>query len=438
MQRNAARARPREVLASDRGQHRQSELQRIVELLLDKIRLAVIYGGDKSIPGSVIYQSQNTRSWKSYRAVAEDIAASLRRCGFRNVALIPEDMALPDRLRGGNIHMAWLNSGGVQGHNSTSHAPAILEMLGIPYVGHDPLNATTLDNKHAFKREAVCAGLPTAPFTTWHMNRGTFQPERNSRFKQAFGDYRGPFVVKPVSGRASLHVHVVPDVEGLPAEIERIYDITGNLVLVEKYLSGREFCISVAGPITTHGGQVFRGREPFAFGALERVLSPGELIFTSMDSRPITASRFKDVSPSETRLWNELHRLAREVYLEFNLGSLVRLDLRTDERGKLYILEANPKPDLKTMSAGVTSLVSAGLAQTNLGYDDLILSLFADRFDFLLRHRSGSMKHILDLLPPDEVDLSEFDLVFTKLQKDTDMQVSMLAEKARQMGFYEA
>ena len=62
--------------------------------------------------------------------------------------------------------------GGVQGYNSTSHAPAMLEMLGMPYVGHDPLNATTLDNKHAFKREAVCAGLPTAPFMTWHMSRG--------------------------------------------------------------------------------------------------------------------------------------------------------------------------------------------------------------------------------------------------------------------------
>src|SRR5688500_19302603 len=105
-----------------------------------------------------------------------------------------------------------------------------------------------------------------------------------------------------------------------------------------------------------------------------------------MDSRPITASRFKEVNPLEGRLWTDMHRLAREVYLEFNLGSLIRLDLRTDESGKLYILEANPKPDLKSLSAGVTSLVSAGLAQTTLSYVDLILSLFAHRLDLLLRH----------------------------------------------------
>ena len=129
MQGRATRARPREVLVLDHQQNSRSELQRMIELLLDRIRLAVIFGGNKSTPGSVIYQSQNTRSWKSYEAVAEDIAASLRRCGFRNVELIPEDMSMPERIRGANIHMAWLNTGGVQGYNSTSHAPAMLEML---------------------------------------------------------------------------------------------------------------------------------------------------------------------------------------------------------------------------------------------------------------------------------------------------------------------
>jgi D-alanine-D-alanine ligase len=414
------------------------ELQRIVESLRSKIRLAIVFGGNKTNPGSVLYQSQNTRSWKSYEAVAEDIATSLRRSGFRNVELIPEDMSLPGRLRRSEIHMAWLNTGGVQGQNSAAHASSTLEMLGVPYVGHDPLSAATLDNKHAFKRGAVCAGLPTAPFMTWHMGRGTFHPDRNNRFAQVFGDYAGPFVAKPVSGRASLHVHVVPDRASLPAVIEEIYGVTGDLVLIERFLQGREFCISVAGRITSHCGQIFRNREPFAFGALERILAPGELIFTSMDSRPITGNRFKDVSPLEGPLWSEIHRIARDVFLEFNLGSLIRLDLRADETGKLHILEANPKPDLKYPAAGVTSLVSAGLAQTSLGYDDLIASMFADRLDFLLRHRRGSLKHILDLISPHKIDFSEFDPQSTKLEHDADIMVDLLADKARHMGFPDA
>jgi len=193
-----------------------------IERLKSRVRLAVIFGGNKAIPDSVVYRSPNTRSWKSYEVVAQDIADTLRRHGFRHVELMPDDMRLGDRLHRQGIHMAWLNTGGMQGYNPTAHAPAMLEMMGVPYIGHDPLAATTLDNKHTFKRIAAAAGIPTPPFTIWQMERGPFRPDLNSRFKRAFGDYHGPFVVKPVSGRASLHVHVVPDVAGLTDVIAEV------------------------------------------------------------------------------------------------------------------------------------------------------------------------------------------------------------------------
>jgi len=125
-------------------------LEQKIERLMTRMRIAVIFGSDKTAPGSVLYQTCNTRSWKSYEAVARDIARSLERLGFRHVQLMPDDMQLGDRLRRGGIHMAWLNTGGIQGYNPAAHASSMLEMLGVPYVGHDPLAATTLDNKHAF------------------------------------------------------------------------------------------------------------------------------------------------------------------------------------------------------------------------------------------------------------------------------------------------
>src|SRR5579864_7340534 len=117
-------------------------LQQTIEQLLPRLRLAVIFGGDKTASGSVLYQGQNSRAWKSYQTVAEDIADALRRIGFRYVEVFPENMQLGETLQRANIHMAWLNSGGVQGHNPAAHAAAMLEMLGVPYVGHDPLAAT--------------------------------------------------------------------------------------------------------------------------------------------------------------------------------------------------------------------------------------------------------------------------------------------------------
>src|SRR5215208_1428504 len=129
---------------------------------------------------------------------------------------------------------------------------------------------------------AVCAGLPTAAFTTWHMARGAPCPDVNPRFRHAFGNYDGPFVVKPVSGRASLHVQLVEHRADLPEAIARIYEITSDAVLIEKYLPGREFCIAAAGPVTARDGTLVRGDGPFTFAALERVLSPDEKIFTSI------------------------------------------------------------------------------------------------------------------------------------------------------------
>jgi D-alanine-D-alanine ligase len=220
--------------------------------------------------------------------------------------------------------------------------------------------------------------------------------------------------------------------------VAEVYHHTGNLVLIEKFLSGREFCIAVAGRITARNGVLWRGRDPFAFGALERVLETNELIFTSMDHKPITENRFRHVEPREAELWMNIHRLARETFLEFNLGSLIRMDLRADDGGNLYILEANPKPDLKYPANGVTSLVSAGLSQTGLGYDDLILSLFADRIDYLLRHREGSVAHIAELLegPKPEL-LGSGDARTGEADERADVMVRALRTVAQQMRLHE-
>jgi D-alanine-D-alanine ligase len=374
------------------------DLERRIDRLKSSMHLAVIFGGHKATPESVVYQSHNSRSWKSYEAVANDIAAALRRLGFRYVDVMPEDMRLGDRLRRHGTHMAWLNTGGVQGRNAVTHAPSMLEMMGVPYVGHDPLAATLLDNKHAFKRAALSIGLPTPQFVVSQQPRG-LTPDFDRKFERAFGGYIGPFVVKPVSGRASLHVHVVPDIASLRDAVDEVHEITQNAVLIEQFLSGREVCIAVSGPVIARNGHLMRGAEPTVFSAIERVLLPSEQIFTSMDERPITQDRTKLLDRRrDAKLLDDMSRLAQQTYHEFDLGSVIRLDLRADEKGELYILEANPKPDLKAPTDGVTSLICAGLGETGMDYDNLILSLLADRLDFLFTRRPDMVRHLTELI----------------------------------------
>ncbi|MEM7567383.1 MAG: hypothetical protein AAF321_09145, partial [Pseudomonadota bacterium] len=229
------------------------DLGALLRDLLPRLRIAVVHGGDKTLPGAVLRAADNPRPWKSYRQVAQDIAESLTRLGCRSVSLIPDDMRLTERLRDASIDLVWLNTGGVQGRGAIAHAAAHLEMLGVPYIGHDPLTSGVLDAKHVFKRQMVGAGLPTAPFLTCPVPaRGLGAPVPvacRPGFQRVFAGWDGGFVVKPVSGRASLHVHHVASADALDVTVAAIQDRTGADVLIEGFLPGREFCIAVGGTL---------------------------------------------------------------------------------------------------------------------------------------------------------------------------------------------
>lgn len=360
-------------------------LQARLAKLLPRLRLAVIHGGDKRAHHAVIHQTGNPRSWKSYEAVAGDIAGAMRRLGCGYVTAFPDDMHLGRRLAEERVHVAWLNTGGVQGFSSIAHAPAMLEMFGIPYIGHDPLAAATLDNKHYFKRHLVALGIPTAPFITWHPKHESADPAADPRFLAMLLDCESGFVVKPVSGRASLHVHYVEyprDVAEVARDVARV---TGNHVLIEKFLPGEEYCIAVCGSVISRGGRLERLAGSFSFSAIQRVLAKNEFVFTSMDVRPITGQRIRLLShDADGPVLATLRKFADDLYCSFPLQTLVRLDIRADRNGRLFVLEANPKPDLTMPNATTTSLVCAGLDRLGMSYDDLIMSLFANRMAALL------------------------------------------------------
>lgn len=259
----------------------------------------------------------------------------------------------------------------------------MLEMLGLPYIGHSPLSAATLDNKYVFKRQLRASGIATAPFLECKYGDRTFQPGSDNRFQQAFRNWTGAFIVKPICGRASLHVQYVDDRNGLSDAVEHVQAVTQSHVLIEGYLPGREYCVAACGPVISRSGTLQRLDAPFAFACVERVLESHEKIFTSMDVSPITAERVRVLSKPEDVIDAErLRLLAQTTFIELGLDTLVRLDVRTGHDGELYVLEANPKPDLKAPGQHVTGIIGAGLAQEGMTYDDLIFLCWPTRSIF--------------------------------------------------------
>ncbi len=357
----------------------------IIKNLRDQLNIAVVYAGDPDRQGTVVNRSFNPRCWKSYRQVAMDISDALHRCGFTNIFLLEENRHFSSNLEKYKIDLVWINSAGVQGYDSACHAAAILESLGIPYIGHTPLNAALMDQKYLFKTFLNGIGLATAPSILWH-------PEMSCKvtnlpgFNQIFPQSELPVVVKPVCGRASNHIHIAYRHEDIHQLAVKVYEQTRNSILIEQYLSGEEYCVAVMGTMYSANDPLLRQLQvinegPFCFAHFERQLD-GHPIFVSMDKQPVNNDRVRILDFStEADTIRELNELAIKVYKSLNLNCLVRLDVRRDCSGQLNILEANPKPDLKYPHKDVSSLIAMGLAEQSVQYDDMIFSLVANMIE---------------------------------------------------------
>ncbi|KXI22605.1 D-alanine--D-alanine ligase family protein [Photobacterium sanguinicancri] len=358
------------------------------------LSIAVVHGGEKSQPENFIYENLSPRSTKTYQPVACDIADALCESGFKHVCVLPENIDLPRRLKELNIDLVVTNSGGLQGFDSMCHLPSMLEMLGVPYVGHSPMTAGVLDNKHLFKHEINAAGIPTAPFITVALGEDIQSIANQQKLDSMEAEFGSAFVVKPVSGRASVHVYPVFDREQLKHKIEHVQAATNNTVMIEPFLSGREFVVAVAGPVVFKNDELSKREEPLAFSITERVLLEDEPIFTSMDVKPITDDRLLKVEDPELR--KQLADLGIKIFKQLGLHTLVRVDLRMDNQGQLYVLETNPKPDLKRPEGNKLSIVCHDIQGEGMTYHDLIQSLVFNRLVYLNNTRPGALSHCLN------------------------------------------
>ncbi len=68
-------------------------------------------------------------------------------------------------------------------------------------------------------------------------------------------------------------------------------------------------------------------------------------------------------------------RLCKRIYRALNLSGYARMDLRLSNDGQVYVLEANPNPDLKYGEDFAESAESAGIGYSALLQRILTLGL---------------------------------------------------------------
>ncbi len=227
-----------------------------------------------------------------------------------------------------------------------------LAELGITHTGcPSSVLAVALD-KARTKAMLEAAGITTPRYQV-------LQPETVSPFHLTF-----PCIVKPCGQDASHGMNsenVVRDIAQLEKQVSRISQQFGGKALVEEYVDGREFNITVWG-----------NGEPSVLPITEIVYSlppglPNILTFAAKWERgSIYFKSTKPVCPAKIspELRSSIEHVAMSVFRLLHCSGYLRLDMRVDSRGQPNVFDVNPNPDIDRGTGAARQARAAGMTYT--------------------------------------------------------------------------
>ncbi|HEV3263676.1 MAG TPA: ATP-grasp domain-containing protein [Gemmataceae bacterium] len=306
------------------------------------MRIGITYDLKAEGPGNIAAQggglADDLQEEFDSPATIEAIAAALRDLGH-DVVKLGDGRELLERLLAQPPDLVFnIAEGQGVGRAREARVPAVLEMLGIPYTGSDPLTlAVTLD-KDCAKRLAASAGVAVP--------RGIVigPPLQIDNLPVAGCHLQFPVIVKPAwegSSKGIRGTSVVERAADLDSAIRSLWHDHRQPVLVEEFIDGDELTVGVLGSDRPHVLGVMR--------VLPR--QPTERFIYSLEvkrdfERQIRYECPARLSPTATEA---VHGAALAVYGVLGCRDVSRVDFRL--RGDVpYFLEVNPLPGLNPTS----------------------------------------------------------------------------------------
>lgn len=243
---------------------------------------------------------------------------------------------------------------GLYGRNREAQVPSVLEAYNIPYTFSDPLTLALCLDKAMAKRVVRDAGIPTPDF---FIVNSINDLEDIQGFNVKF-----PLFVKPISEGASKGVDpesIVNGVDELKRRCTKLLMKYNQPVLVETYLSGREFTVGVLGT----------GKASRAIGVLEvKLLENAEPQVYSFMNKEFCEERVKYMLAEDRNIIKEASDIALNAYNTFGCRDSGRVDIKADSDGRLYFLEINPLAGLHPTHSDLPIICS----KVGITYKELI------------------------------------------------------------------
>jgi D-alanine-D-alanine ligase len=228
----------------------------------------------------------------------------------------------------------------------------LLETLGVPYTGSDPLASALCMDKMLFKRMLRLHGIPTPAFHSF--NETAFRELGGARtFPRLLAELELPVVVKPVAQGSAIGIKFVHSPEQLPSAILGAFGY-GDRVLVERRIVGRELAVTIVdrdgGPQALPVVELFT---PESFYSYEAHYTIGQLRMEApADLQAAVRERVESVALASERL--------------IGCRDFARVDLILDELGEPQVLEINTIPGLTETGIVTAAAEAAGLTFAEL------------------------------------------------------------------------
>jgi len=232
--------------------------------------------------------------------------------------------------------------------NVVSH----LELLKLSYTGCNPRGLLLARDKALSKKLLAYHRIPVPEFEVFRSGRPIRRPKRLTF----------PLMVKSLTQEASIGISqasVVDSDEKLRERVTFIHQSIGTAAIAEQYIDGRELYVGIIGNQTLLALPVW------------------ELFFSNMPegSRRIATDRVKwsvkyqkkygiDSGPAAelpAGAADAIQHLCKRAYRGLELSGYARIDLRLDEAGNVWVLEANPNPQIARGEDFAASAEKAGL-----------------------------------------------------------------------------
>lgn len=227
-----------------------------------------------------------------------------------------------------------------------------LELLRLPYTGCNPRGLVLSRDKALSKKLMAYHRIPVPDFFVVRRGRAVRVPKRM--------DF--PLIVKSLTQEASIGISqasIVETAEKLQERVAFIHSSIETDAIVEQYIEGRELYVGLLGNDRL------------------RVFPVWELLFKKMpdDVHRIATERVKwsrkyqkkhgiatGVATLPDGMAPKLQHLCKRVYRALELSGYARIDLRLDARGRVFVLEANPNPQIAFGEDFAESAEHAGMS----------------------------------------------------------------------------